>query len=196
MGSGAGDQCQGRERKRLQHKGTDQNTGGQEHSLVVAHLEVDRYMKRVEFTPGASQPGDIVRGGSCKSIAKPHLETSVGICMYWTSSLWGAVLPPPLPWRAVCKQLYVPIQGSSTCLTGPCLGEQGATDSVKTRKAFLETPYVSSAESPWSRLGLQQGQLTSHAWHAGSTEVIWMWSWRRIIANHQVNGGLGRNNAI
>lgn len=86
-GSGAGDQGQGRERKRFQNKGTDQDTGGQEHSLVVAHLKGDRYMKRVEFTPGASQPADIVRGGGYKSTAKPRLETSAGVCMSWISSL-------------------------------------------------------------------------------------------------------------
>lgn len=87
VGSGAGDQDQGRERKRFQNKGTDQDIGSQEHSLVVAHLEVDRYMRRGEFTPGASQPGDIVRGGSYKFIAKPRLETSAGVCMCWISSL-------------------------------------------------------------------------------------------------------------
>lgn len=86
-------------------------------------------------------------GRSYKPEAKPCLGSSTGACLLdgptggW--SVRGCLTRLLSPEGHLTNNYNVPVWGSSTCLAGPCPGGQGATDSIMTKAAFLETPCMS-----------------------------------------------------
>jgi hypothetical protein len=133
----------------------------------------------------------------------PRLGHCSGVCVSWIGSLWGCFVKHCFTFSLpeghfinncnVPRQLRVPYR-VPVFWAGSCRQCNNVQDSSGDLFTCLSRFPLGNVPLGWA--GPSEDQLTSHAWHAGSTQVIWMWSWRWFIADHQVNGGLSRNNSL